>query len=152
MKKLIMCAGLAIACSQAAYADPLSSRKTQGFIKDFYKAIQAHEDKKLDAMIADNATFNIHLSKMDQSFSLNKSQYLQQIKAAWHFSAKEKYKLSNTKYNLTQAGLSATITLNVNESRTIFDEDLTQEQAMSVDLTLIDDELKITNLKTTTNF
>lgn len=153
MKKLMICAGLALTLTQGAYAaDLLSSKKTQRFLKDFYEAMQDRDDKKLDAMIADNASINIYLIKMAQSFSLNKSQYLQQVKSAWHFGRSEKYKLKNLKYTLTQAGLSANLTLNMDESRTILDEDLTQAHEMSVDLILIDDQVKISSLKTKTTF
>lgn len=152
MKKSILWLSVIATLSQTAHAEALSSRKTQGFIKDFYKAMTAREDKKLDAMIADDAKINIHLTKMNQSFSLSKSQYLQQIKAAWHFGHHEKYKLSNIKYTLTQAGLSANLTLRLNESRTILNEDLSQEQEMNIDLTLIDEQIKISNIKTVTNF
>jgi len=153
MKKLMICAGLALTLTQGAYAaDLLSSKKTQRFLKDFYEAMQDRDDKKLDAMIADNASINIYLIKMAQSFSLNKSQYLQQVKSAWHFGRSEKYKLKNIKYTLTQAGLSANLSLNMDESRTILDEDLTQAHEMSVDLILIDDQVKISSLKTKTTF
>ncbi len=153
MKKLMICAGLALTLTQGAYAaDLLSSKKTQRFLKDFYQAMQDRDDKKLDAMIADNASINIYLIKMAQSFSLNKSQYLQQVKSAWHFGRSEKYKLKNIKYTLTQAGLSANLSLNMDESRTILDEDLTQAHEMSVDLILIDDQVKISSLKTKTTF
>jgi len=153
MKKLMICAGLALTLTQGAYAaDLLSSKKTQRFLKDFYQAMQDRDDKKLDAMIADNASINIYLIKMAQSFSLNKSQYLQQVKSAWHFGRSEKYKLKNLKYTLTQAGLSANLSLNMDESRTILDEDLTQAHEMSVDLILVDDQVKISSLKTKTTF
>ena len=149
----MICAGLALTLTQGAYAaDLLSSKKTQRFLKDFYEAMQDRDDKKLDAMIADNASINIYLIKMAQSFSLNKSQYLQQVKSAWHFGRSEKYKLKNIKYTLTQAGLSANLSLNMDESRTILDEDLTQAHEMSVDLILIDDQVKISSLKTKTTF
>ena len=62
--------------------------------------------------------------------------------AFWHH---EKYKLKNLKYTLTQAGLSANLTLNMDESRTILDEDLTQAHEMSVDLILVDDQVKISS-------
>ncbi|MBK7299320.1 MAG: hypothetical protein IPI79_02210 [Moraxellaceae bacterium] len=114
--------------------------------------MQDHDDKKLDTMIADDASINIYLIKMAQNFSLNKSQYLQQVKSAWHFGSHEKYKLKNLKYTLTQAGLSANLTLNMDESRTILDEDLTQAHEMSVDLILVDDQIKISSLKTKTTF
>lgn len=153
MKKLIICAALAVTLTQGAYAaDALSSKKTQRFLKDFYEAMQDHDDKKLDTMIADDASINIYLIKMTQNFSLNKSQYLQQVKSAWHFGSHEKYKLKNLKYTLTQAGLSANLTLNMDESRTILDEDLTQAHEMSVDLILVDDQIKISSLKTKTTF
>jgi hypothetical protein len=153
MKKLTICAALAVTLTQGAYAaDPLSSKKTQRFLKNFYEAMADRDDKKLDAMIANDASIRIYLIKMEQNFSLSKSQYLQQVKSAWHFGKSEKYKLKNVKYTLTQAGLSANLTLNMDESRTILDENLTQAHEMSVDLILIDDQIKISGLKTKTTF
>lgn len=148
-----MCAVLAVTLTQTVYAaEPLSAKKTQRFLKDFYQTIKDQDNKKLDTMIADNAVMSIYLTKHAQNFSLSKSQYLQQVKAAWHFSKNEKYKLNNVKYTLTQAGLSANLSLNINESRTILDEDLSQANEVSVDLILIDNQIKIAGLKTTTTF
>lgn len=150
--RLFLISLLLTVVSQVSSADELSSRKTQRFIKDFYKALEARDYHKLNTMIADTATINIHLSKMNQGFSLNKNQYLQQIKATWHFGHDEQYKLSDTKYTLTQAGSSANVQFHVSESRIILDEKLSQEQDLNMELALVDEQLKISSLKAKTNF
>lgn len=152
MKKILSVGLLSIICSQAVFADNLTARKGQRFIKDFYQAVQQRDEKKLNTMLADDAKIHIYLLKMEQGFTLSKSDYLQQVKAAWYFGRHEKYQLKDIKYTLTQAGLSASLSLKVNESRVIFEENLSQEHEMVVDLVLIDEQIKIAALKTKTTF
>ena len=142
MKKMLSVLLCAAFCSQSAFAESLTARKSQRFIKDFYQAIQKRDETKI----------NIYLLKMEQGFTLTKSDYLQQVKAAWHFGRNEKYQLKDIKYTLTQAGLSASLSLKVNESRVVFEENLSQEHEMLVDLVLIDEQIKIAALKTKTTF
>ena len=135
-----------------SYADSLSKRASNNLVKDFFKAAQQRDEKKLTNLLADNAQIKLTLSKMGQTFSLSKPQYLQQIKAIWHFADNEKYDISDLKYNLTQAGLLATVNLKLNESRTIFEEQIKVEQNMEVELMLIDDKVQISAIKSTSNF
>ena len=121
-------------------------------VKDFFKAAQQHDEKKLTNLLADNAQIKLTLSKMGQTFSLSKAQYLQQIKAAWHFADNDKYQVSDLKYNLTQAGLLATVNLKLNESRTMFAQNLNIEQNMEIELILINDKVQISAIKSTSNF
>jgi len=135
-----------------SYADSLSKRASNNLVKDFFKAAQQRDEKKLTNLLADNAQIKLTLSKMGQTFSLSKPEYLQQIKAMWHFADNEKYDISDLKYNLTQAGLLATVNLKLNESRTIFEEQIKVEQNMEVELMLIDDKVQISAIKSTSNF
>ena len=135
-----------------SYADSLSKRASNNLVKDFFKAAQQRDEKKLTNLLADNAQIKLTLSKMGQTFSLSKPEYLQQIKAIWHFADNEKYDISDLKYNLTQAGLLATVNLKLNESRTIFEEQIKVEQNMEVELMLIDDKVQISAIKSTSNF
>ena len=134
------------------YADSLSKRASNNLVKDFFKAAQQRDEKKLINLLADNAQIKLTLSKMGQTFSLSKPQYLQQIKSAWHFADNEKYDVSDLKYNLTQAGLLATVNLKLKESRTIFEQQINVEQNMEVELMLINDKVQISAIKTTSNF
>ncbi|HMU88831.1 MAG TPA: hypothetical protein PKC11_14565 [Agitococcus sp.] len=134
------------------YADSLSKRASNNLVKDFFKAAQQRDEKKLINLLADNAQIKLTLSKMGQTFSLSKPQYLQQIKAAWHFADNDKYQVSDLKYSLTQAGLLATVNLKLNESRTMFAQNLNIEQNMEIKLMLIDDKAQISAIKSTSNF
>jgi len=135
-----------------SYADSLSKRASNNLVKDFFKAAQQRDEKKLTNLLADNAQIKLTLSKMGQTFSLSKPEYLQQIKAMWHFADNEKYEVSDLKYTLTQAGLLATVNLKLNESRMMFEQNLNIEQNMEVELMLINDKVQISAIKSTSNF
>jgi hypothetical protein len=76
--------------STSSYADSLLNKSSANqFLQDFYVAVKKHDYKKLDLMVADNAQIKWHLVKMEQTFSLSKADYLQQIKASWHFATKK---------------------------------------------------------------
>lgn len=139
--------------SNLSYADSLLNKSTANrFVQDFYAAVKKHDDKKLDGMIADNAKIKLNLVKMEQTFSLNKTDYLQQIKASWHFATQEKFDLKDVNYTMTQEGLSGTVSLKLLESKEILGEKLTQEQTMEMGLVVADDMIKLSELKSKTTF
>ena len=139
--------------SNLSYADSLLNKSTANrFVQDFYAAVKKHDHQKLDAMIADNAKIKLNLVKMEQTFSLNKADYLQQIKASWHFATQEKFDLKDVNYTMTQEGLSGTVSLKLLESKEILGEKLTQEQTMEMGLVVADDMIKLSELKSKTTF
>ena len=115
-------------------------------------AVKKHDYKKLDLMVADNAQIKWHLVKMEQTFSLSKADYLQQIKASWHFATQEKFDLKDVNYTTTQEGLSGTLSLKVIESKEILGEKISQEQTMEMGLVVADDMIKLSELKAKTTF
>jgi hypothetical protein len=89
---------------------------------------------------------------MEQTFSLSKADYLQQIKASWHFASQENFDIKDVNYTTTQEGLSGTLSLKVIESKEILGEKLSQEQTMEMDLVVVDDMIKLSELKSKTTF
>ena len=103
MKKLVLVAVLT-ALSTSSYADSLLNKSSANqFLQDFYKAVKKHDYKKLDLMVANNAQIKWHLVKMEQTFSLSKADYLQQIKASWHFASQENFDLKDVNYTTLKA-------------------------------------------------
>lgn len=152
MKKLVLVAVLT-ALSTSSYADSLLNKSSANqFLQDFYKAVKKHDYKKLDLMVANNARIKWHLVKMEQTFSLSKADYLQQIKASWHFASQENFDIKDVNYTTTQEGLSGTLSLKVVESKEILGEKLTQEQTMKMGLVVADDMIKLSELKAKTTF
>lgn len=153
MKKSMLVLTVATLSSNLSYADSLLNKSTANrFVQDFYAAVKKHDHQKLDAMIADNAKIKLNLVKMEQTFSLNKADYLQQIKASWHFATQEKFDLKDVNYTMTQEGLSGTVSLKLLESKEILGEKLTQEQTMEMGLVVADDMIKLSELKSKTTF
>ena len=103
-------------------------------------------------MVANNAQIKWHLVKMEQTFSLSKADYLQQIKASWHFASQENFDLKDVNYTTTQEGISGTLSLKVIESKEILGEKLSQEQTMEMGLVVADDMIKLSELKAKTTF
>ena len=152
MKKLVLVAVLT-ALSTSIYADSLLNKSSANqFLQDFYKAVKKHDYKKLDLMVANNAQIKWHLVKMEQTFSLSKADYLQQIKASWHFASQENFDLKDVNYTTTQEGISGTLSLKVIESKEILGEKLSQEQTMEMGLVVADDMIKLSELKAKTTF
>jgi hypothetical protein len=152
MKKLVLVAVLT-ALSTSSYADSLLNKSSANqFLQDFYKAVKKHDYKKLDLMVANNAQIKWHLVKMEQTFSLSKADYLQQIKASWHFASQENFDLKDVNYTTTQEGISGTLSLKVIESKEILGEKLSQEQTMEMGLVVADDMIKLSELKAKTTF
>ena len=89
---------------------------------------------------------------MEQTFSLSKADYLQQIKASWHFASQENFDIKDVNYTTTQEGLSGTLSLKVIESKEILGEKLSQEQTMEMGLVVVDDMIKLSELKSKTTF
>ena len=153
MKKLVAIAVLTALCSTSSYADSLLNKSSANqFLQDFYKAVKKHDYKKLDSMVANNAQIKWHLVKMEQTFSLSKADYLQQIKASWHFASQENFDLKDVNYTTTQEGISGTLSLKVIESKEILGEKLSQEQTMEMGLVVADDMIKLSELKAKTTY
>ena len=87
-----------------------------------------------------------------RSVSLSKADYLQQIKASWHFASQENFDIKDVNYATTQEGLSGTLSLKVIESKEILGEKLSQEQTMEMGLVVVDDMIKLSELKAKTTF
>lgn len=152
MKKFLLVPLFALISSQSLAADALGKSASTRFVKDFYDTLKSRDDKKLDTLISDKAVVKLNLLKMQQTFTLNKSDYLQQIKAAWHFSKNDSYDLKDIQYTLTQAGLSATVSFKLAESRFILGETVSQDETVEMGLSLVDNTLQITSIKTQTSF
>ncbi len=153
MKKALIVLAVAALASNLSYADPLLNKSSANrFVQDFYAAIKKHDLQKLDLMIADNAKIKLHLVRMEQTFSLNKADYLQQIKASWHFATQENFDLKEVNYTMTQEGISGTLSLKLSESKAILGEKLVQEQTMDMGLVVTDDRIQLSELHTKTTF
>ena len=153
MKKILAVAVLTALSSTSSYAESLLNKSSANkFIQDFYRAVKKHDYKKVDLMVADNAQIKLHLLKMEQTFTLSKADYLQQIKASWHFASQENFDLQNINYTTTQEGLSGTLSLKMIESKEILGEKISQEQTMEMGLVVADDMIKLSELKAKTTF
>jgi hypothetical protein len=153
MKKTVLMLMLLLAGNSAFAADKaLGKSASIRFVKDFYDTLKSRDDKKLDTLIADNAVIKLRLLKMEQGFTFDKNDYLQQVKANWHFGKQDSYDLKDLSYTLTQAGLSATVSFKMTESRFILGETVSQDETVEIGLTLVDDQLKISSIKAQTTF
>lgn len=153
MNKTVLLLMLLITGNSAFAADKVLSKSAAiRFVKDFYDTLKSRDDKKLDTLIADNAVIKLKLLKMEQSFTLDKNDYLQQVRANWHFGAQDSYDLKDLNYSLTQAGLSATVSFKMTESRFILGETVSQDETVDIGLTRVDDQVKITSIKAQTTF
>ena len=153
MKKILAVAVLTALTSTSSYAASLLNKSSANrFLQFFYVAVKKHDYKKLDLLVADNAQIKRHLVKMEQTFSLSKVDYLQQIKASWHFATQEQFELKDINYITTQEGLSGTLSIKMIESKEILGEKSSQEHTMEIGLVVADDMIKLSELKSKTTF
>lgn len=135
--------------SGLSHADfKLDEQSAGSFLKEYYRAVQTHDESKLTSMIAENAVIKLRFQKYPQQvFTLSRSDLLQQLRAGWHFTKRESYDVRDLNYKLTQAGLSGVLKGKVTAHQLLLDEKLEHTDSLEADLLVVDDQLQITGLR-----
>ncbi|AXI03984.1 hypothetical protein [Aquirhabdus parva] len=120
MKKSLMSLLAACALSSQTHAEEIKPDTAARFIATFYQAIQQHDLTTVSRMIDDHVVIKVLWIQAApaQTFSLSKADYLQQLKATWHFASNDHYEIKNLTANIVNG--VAVVTLQDNESRVLF--------------------------------
>jgi len=146
---------LAALCGgMSAQADPAPDQSAAlHFLDDFYAALKQHDASALSGMIAGTAPVVVLFDDGDgeQTFTLSKAEYLQQVRAVWHFASDESYSVKDISYHAAaSAGAPAVVSLVDSESRTILDNPSGQRNRMEISLAATQGRIMIVAIKTHT--
>ena len=145
---------LTIGVSAGAHADPAPDRQTAlHFLDAYYAALKRHDAAALDAMIAGSAPVVVFFADegSEQKFTLSKAEYLQQIRAVWHFATGESYTEKNIEYRAAASpDAPAVVTLDDSESRTILGNPSGQHNQLEISLASVQGTVRIVAIKTHT--
>ncbi|PTQ90015.1 hypothetical protein [Agitococcus lubricus] len=131
-------------------AADISKKQSEAFIENFYRAIEQRDEKKLFAMLTPEAQIKLRLDKMQQTFSLSRSDFMQQLKATWRFSQHQRFNLKQ--FILTEnAGQQAKVSYELIDQKRLLNEELTYHQQVQVTLQQHDEQLQITHLMIQSN-
>jgi ketosteroid isomerase-like protein len=136
MKRILLPSLLATALlGSTAEADQLDQGTASRFVDAFYKAVQRHDLAAVSSMIDDNAKIEVLWVEADppQKFVLSKADFLQQMRANWHFATSDSYQLRNL--NVSRENGIATVTVQENESRILFGTKAGQNNQLQIRLT-----------------
>ncbi|MDH0030871.1 MULTISPECIES: hypothetical protein [unclassified Acinetobacter] len=120
--------------SPQLHASDIDKDTATRFINSFYQAIQKHDLKAVGNMIDNKATIKVLWTQADppQSFTISKADYLQQLKATWHFATNESYEIKNIKVSLVDN--VTTVSLQETENRTLFGKKAGQQNELQIAL------------------
>lgn len=145
---------LALAGSTVAHADAAPDRQAAlHFLDTYYAALKHHDAAALDAMIAGDAPVVVFFADdgSEQKFTLSKAEYLQQIRAVWHFATDEAYTEKNIDYHpAASPGAPAVVSLDDSESRTILGNPSGQHNQLEISLACVQGSVRIVAIKTHT--
>lgn len=108
-----------VLCIQAQ-ASEIDQTTASRFVTTFYQAMQKHDLATVSRMMDNRAVIKVIWMQADppQTFTLSKADYLQQLKATWHFAAKESYEIKNLTINIVN-GMTV-VSLQQTENRILF--------------------------------
>jgi len=122
-----------LVCGQS-HADAINQNTAAHFIATFYQALQNHNLATVSSMIDDHAVIKVVWTQADppQTFTLNKADYLQQLKATWHFASDDHYEIKKTATSMVDG--VPVVTLQASESRTLFGSKVGQRNDLKITL------------------
>lgn len=150
--RLTMLALLAATLSAPVLADTLDQASATRLVQDFYQAVKARDEARLSALLPEDAVIRLTLVKNNQSFTLSRADWLQQLRAAAHFGKTPRIRLSDFKLSLTQAGYTGAIAFRKQETVEMLDQTVKTEEDVEADLKLVEDKLTLTGLRIRSSF
>lgn len=147
---LLLATGLWVSSAHAAEPDMGQARQ---LLSSYFAALKSHDLRILNQLLDDNTKVEVLWLDVEphQKFTLSKAEYLQQIKATWHFASKESYDIGPVNWRSDAAAGLAVATLRTTENRTLFDTASGQRNDLEVSVAQVQGGLKITRIKAKTS-
>jgi hypothetical protein len=152
MKKTLFSVLAAVALTGQVHADPLDQGSAARFVDTFYQAVQKHDLTAVSGMIDDKASIQVQWLDASpvQTFTLSKADFLQQLRATWHFATNDNYELKNL--SVEQGGNDVMVSVQENESRILFGSKAGQRNQLQIHVTGESDNPRIAAINSKTSF
>lgn len=143
---------MALLLTATAVAAPPEPAEGEKFLRQYFQLMRNHDRAALSAMIADDCKVEILFMDSDppMKFTLSKSDYLQQLKALWHFSREERYDIGPVRWQTDVASGVLQASLRETESRLILEGRLQQSNELELRLAQTTKGLRIIGIRTKT--
>lgn len=141
---LLLSFGLAVSQVHAS----VSKRDAVEFIRQYQQALQSRDADTLNYLMAGDARIRIELEPPEgerQKFTLTAQRFLQQIRAAWHFSGNQKLEFSAPEYS-RGADNSMTVTMRQVDRRVLFGQPTGQQDRLTIKLDQQGGQVRIVEL------
>lgn len=146
---LTLLLALPACASWAAAPEPAEGEK---FLRQYFQLLRQHDMAGLSALITDDSKVEVLFMDSDppMKFTLAKSDYLQQLKALWHFSREEDYSLGPVSWQPDAGNGTLQASLRETETRLLLESRLRQVNDLELRLSRTPNGLRITGIRTTT--
>lgn len=131
--------------SSPAAADRQSGEQ---LLQRYFTALQKHDMRTLDSLITGNAPFKVEWqdSTPPKHFTMTRHDYLQQVKATWHFGKQEQLDMSKVEWQAVPASKSLLARFRLRENRIILGTATGQESDIELQLLRENGALKISRI------
>ncbi|HCT40262.1 MAG TPA: hypothetical protein DF427_03615 [Moraxellaceae bacterium] len=152
---LLVHTGSALATSSSQPSpQPSSSPATpdrqsgEQLLQRYFTALQKHDLRALDSMITGNAPFKVEWqdSTPPKHFTMTRHDYLQQVRATWHFGKQEQLDMSKVEWQAVPASKSLLARFRLRENRIILGTATGQESDIELQLLRESGVLKISRI------
>jgi hypothetical protein len=135
-----------------AFAAPPEPAEGEKFLRQYFQLMRRHDMAGLSALIADDSKVEVLFMDSDppMKFTLAKGDYLQQLKALWHFSREEDYSIGPVRWQADAGSSTLQASLQETETRLLLENRLQQVNDLELRLGRTANGLRITGIRTTT--
>lgn len=140
------------ACTTLACAGTPAHQAGEQLLGRYLAALQRHDLRALDGMITRHAPFEVTWldSTPPKRFTMTRDDYLQQVKATWHFGSNEKLSMSKTTWLPGPTGGTLLARFRLDEQRIILGSTTGQSSDLELVISPEQGQLKITAIRTRT--
>lgn len=118
------------------------------FVRQYQQALQSRDADTLNYLMAEDARIRVELDQVDgerQQFTLTAQRFLEQIRALWHFSAKQQLEFSAPEYSRNADG-AMVVTMQQMDRRVLFGQPTGQQDRLMIRLDHQGGQLRIVEL------
>lgn len=140
------------ACTTLAFAGTPARSAGEQLLGRYLAALQRHDLRALDSMIARQAPFEVTWldSTPPKRFTMTRDDYLQQVRATWHFGSNEKLSMSKTTWLPGPTGGTLLARFRLDEQRIILGSTTGQSSDLELMLGHDQGQLRITAIRART--
>lgn len=140
--------------SPQASSSPAAADRQSGeqLLQRYFTALQKHDMRTLDSLITGNAPFKVEWqdSTPPKHFTMTRHDYLQQVRATWHFGKQEQLDMSKVEWQAVPASKSLLARFRLRENRIILGTATGQESDIELQLSQENGMLKISRIQART--